>query len=316
MFRATRLLIVGATHLGRGEHREPDKALAGIVDRFCGWRPDAIAIEALPGELIDSCLRLGGPFADMRVGGVPQAAACAEAVRDLHSWDLWEARRIGQDRTRERAERVVAWCAAFEPYTALLLARRARALPATVREALDAVEAGGGEISRVAAQAAARLGIERLHPFDDHGNGAAMNDFAEEDFDEFILALHAKARDHPLVAGEAAEVRRSMERRDLWTLWRDRSSPSMVSASNELESGFFLTHGQPDELARAALAGWRARNLLMAGRLRSITGGYPGGRVLALVGHAHKGPLEEALATDQWDLDIVDVSELDRLRST
>jgi hypothetical protein len=49
----------------------------------------------------------------------------------------------------------------------------------------------------------------------------------------------------------------------------------------------------------------------MAGRLRSITGSYPGGRVLALVGHAHKGPLESALAADQWDLEIADISELD-----
>jgi hypothetical protein len=49
----------------------------------------------------------------------------------------------------------------------------------------------------------------------------------------------------------------------------------------------------------------------MAGRLRAVTGGYPGGRVLALVGHAHKGPLEAALATDRWDLEIADISELD-----
>ncbi len=50
----------------------------------------------------------------------------------------------------------------------------------------------------------------------------------------------------------------------------------------------------------------------MAGRLRAVTGEHPGGRVLALVGHAHKGPLEAALATDQWDVEIADVSELDQ----
>lgn len=81
----------------------------------------------------------------------------------------------------------------------------------------------------VAGEAAARLGLERLHPFDDHGNGAALNDLPEADFEEFIQALHAEARHHPMVAG----------------------------------------------------------------------------------GHAHKGPLEAALATDQWDLEIADISELD-----
>ena len=309
--RATQLMVVGATHLGRSEDREPGEALAGIVDRICRWRPDAIAIEALPGELIDSYLRLGGPFADMRVGGLPQAKECAEAVRGLHSWDLWEARRVGNDRTRPLSERVVGWCAAYEPYTALVLARGTDDLPEGVREALAGVEAGGDERSRVAGEAAARLGLERLHPFDDHGNGAAVGDVSESEFDEFIWALHAKAADHPLVVSDAADVRGALERGDLWALWRKRNSPEAVAASDELESGFFLTHGEPQELARLALAGWRTRNLLMAGRLRSITGAFPGGRVLALVGHAHKGPLEAALAADQWDLEIGEVSELD-----
>jgi hypothetical protein len=304
-------MILGATHLGRGDRREPVEVLEPIVDRIVRWSPDALAIEALPGELVDSYLRLAGPFAGMEVGGMPQAAACAEAVRGMHTWDLWEARAAGQDRTRELSERVVAWCAAFEPYTALLLARRTSALPSNVRAALAAVDARGDERNRVAGEAAARLGLERLHPFDDHGNGAALNDFSEAVFEEFIQALHAEAREHPLVAGEQAEVEEALERGDLWPVWRDRNSPKAVADSDDLESGFFLKLGHPHELARAALAGWRTRNLLMAGRLRSITGGYPGARVLALVGDAHKGPLEAALATDQWDLEIADISELD-----
>jgi hypothetical protein len=84
-----------------------------------------------------------------------------------------------------------------------------------------------------------------------------------------------------------------------------------VAEREELESGLFLNYGSPESLARQALAGWRTRKLLMAGRLRSITGDYPGGRVLAVVGHAHKGPLEAALATDQWDLEIADIAELE-----
>jgi hypothetical protein len=304
-------MILGTTHLGRRERREPDEALEPIIERIERWRPHALAIEALPGELVDSYLRLAGPFADMQVGGLPQAAACAEAVRGMHAWDLWQAREVGQDRTRELDERVVAWCSAFEPYTALLLARSASSLPATVRTALASVEAHGDERHRVAGEAATRLGLERLHPFDDHGHGAATNDVPEAAFEEFIVALHAKAREHPSVALGDSEVQEALDHGDLWPLWRDRNSPEAVADSDELESGFFLEHGQPPELARAALAAWRTRNLLMAGRLRSITGSYPGGRVLALVGHAHKGPLESALAADQWDLEIADISELD-----
>ena len=137
------------------------------------------------------------------------------------------------------------------------------------------------------------------------------NDFSEETFEAFIRELHTKARTHPMMTRDAAEIRTALECGDLWPLWRDRNSPEVVVESDGLESGLFLEHGKPPGMARAALADWRARNLLMGGRLRAVTGAYPGGRVLALVGHAHKGPLEAALATDQWDLEVADNSELD-----
>jgi hypothetical protein len=129
----------------------------------------------------------------------------------MHAWDLWQAREVGQDRTRELDERVVAWCSAFEPYTALLLARSASSLPATVRTALASVEAHGDERHRVAGEAATRLGLERLHPFDDHGHGAATNDVPEAAFEEFIVALHAKAREHPSVALGDSEVQEALD---------------------------------------------------------------------------------------------------------
>ena len=49
----------------------------------------------------------------------------------------------------------------------------------------------------------------------------------------------------------------------------------------------------------------------MGGRLRALTALYPGRRVLAVVGQAHKGPLETALRSGQSDVVLADVSELD-----
>lgn len=310
MMQATRLMILGSTHLGREEPRLADDALAGVVDRIVRWRPDAIAIEVLPGELIDSYLRLGGPWAGMRVGGLPQAEACAGVVQGAHT-DLWEARRIGGDPRRPLADRVVAWCAAYEPYTALLLARNAGDLGAEVGGALEAVAALGDERVRIAAAAAARLGLERLHPFDDHGDGSLFGDIAEDEYDAFIRALHATATAHPLVAGQHAAMARVRESGDLWPMLRELNSAQTVADSDELESGYFLEHGRPQQMARRALAAWRTRNLLMAARLRAVTGEHPGGRVLALVGQAHKGPLEGALGVGQWDLEIASVDELE-----
>lgn len=310
MHQPTRLLILGATHIGRGPEKEPAEALAGLVDRVVGWSPDALAIEALPGELIHAYVRLGGPWADLRVGGLPEAVACARAADALFEGDLWEARRVGADRSRALSERVVAWCAALEPYTALLLAREAQGIPDAVSLALRDVAAKGDERSRIAGGAAARLGLQRLYPFDDHSDGVAMADVEEAEHARFGRDLHAQVADHRFVHSQ--DVMAAVDEGDIWPALALRNSPSGVAESDLLESGFVLEHGSPSGLARKAHAGWRARNLLMAGRLRSVTGEHPGGRVLALVSHAHKGPLEAALGENQGDLEIADVSELDR----
>jgi hypothetical protein len=303
----SRLLVFGVTHLGRGAVLEPDEALTGIVERIVRWRPDVIAVEVLPGDLIASYLRLGGPYAGMQVGGLPQAAACAEAVRPHHDWSLWQARTIGVDPDRSPAERATAWCAAYEPYTALLYAQTALDLPAQVCAALDAVAAKGSESWRIAGAAAQRLGLDRLHPFDDHSDGAAVAGISDADHSELMAIMAESAR--PYVAGVEAELEEALSRGELWPLWRRLNTPERVAASEQLESGLFLAAATP--LARKLLAGWRTRNLLMAGRLRAVTGNHPGGRVLALVGHAHKGPMETALRTGQGDIDIADIAELD-----
>jgi len=310
MVQSTRLLILGATHLGRTGRREPDEALEGIVSRMVGWRPDAIAIEALPGELVDSYRRLGGPYADLSVGGMPAAISCAEAVRDLHSWDLWAARRVGEDRSRSVEERIIAWCAAYEPFTALLLAHRTTDLPDEVRAALDAVAATGDERVRIAGEAAVRLELERLHPFDDHSNWAAFAQVSDEEYAEGLRAVNEHARRHPQVVGLSALVEAAISDADLWPFWRRLNSPEEIDENERLESGSYVADVATGALPRKALAGWRARNLLMAAHLRSVLGEYPGGRVLALVGHSHKGPIEAALGVGQWDVELADVSEL------
>lgn len=308
----TRLLVLGVTHLGRGDEHEPATALATAVDRIAAWRPDAIAIEALPAELVGTYRRLGGPWDDLQVGGFPQAVACAEAVRGLHDWDLWQARRVGADPGRTPSERVVAWCAAYEPYTALLHAEDAVDLPAGVIEALDGVRRRGDERWRIAGAAARRLGLTRLYPFDDHSNWALLHDIADERYHAVMTPIYERARSHPGLRAQEEALATALSAGDLWPHWRNLNSPAEVADSEELESGSFLAAGD-DEIARRSLAGWRMRNLLMAGRLRAVTGEHPGGRVLAVVGQAHKGPLESALGRDQWDLEIVDVAELERV---
>lgn len=55
--RPTELLVLGIAHL---TDRVQDAALAPAIERLARWKPDVIAVEQLPGELVDAYTREGG----------------------------------------------------------------------------------------------------------------------------------------------------------------------------------------------------------------------------------------------------------------
>lgn len=286
-----------------------------MVDRLVAWEPDAVAIEALTGEQVGTMRQLGGPFEGLRVGGFPDAVACADASGFRGT--LWEARAAGGDPSAGRAHRIEAWAAAYQPHTALLLAGGAPeevdGLPAALVEGLVALREKGTEAWRVAGGVGLRRGLERLHPFDDHMQWAAWA--ADDGAHDPMMAAAGE------VAGRSAWLqhaeRMSAEAAtstDLWDQWRELNTPAAVRASDDVESGVWLEVNGHERGARRQLAAWRARNLAMAGHLRQVAGEYPGGRVLALVGAAHKGPLEVALGQGQWDIEVAQVGDLEGWR--
>ncbi|WP_404373603.1 hypothetical protein [Kytococcus sedentarius] len=284
-----------------------------LVARLASWEPDVITIEALPGEQVAMMRDLGGPYADLRVGGFPHAIACAEA--SAFTGDLWAARRAGGDARLPRAHRIDAWAAAYEPHTALLLAagrpEDVDGLALGLTEALVALRDAGTEAWRVAGAVAMERGLERLHPFDDHTHWAAFTDEDETPLVALMEAASPVAQQKPGYRLGEEVVARTLGSDDLWEQWRPLNTPEAGAALEELESGTWLDLPGHEPIARKQLAGWHARNLLMAGHLRRVTGDHPGGRVMALVGNSHKRPLEIALARGQRDVEIVDVAELD-----
>lgn len=306
------MLVVGCTHLGRGETPEPEGAVTAMVDRLAAWEPDAVAIETLTGEQVGTMRQLSGPFEGLRVGGFPDAVACAEASGFRGT--LWEARAAGRDPSAGRAHRIEAWAAAYEPHTALLLAggrpEDVAGLPAALAERLVALREKGTEAWRVAGEVAQRHGLQRLHPFDDHMHWAAWADDGGAHDAMMAAAAEVAGRSAWLQHAERISAEAATAT-DLWDQWRELNSPAAVHASDDLESGVWLEAAGHEREARRQLAGWRARNLSMAGHLRQVAGEYPGGRVLALVGAAHKGPLEAALAQGQWDVEVAEAGELE-----
>jgi pheromone shutdown protein TraB len=71
---------------------------------------------------------------------------------------------------------------------------------------------------------------------------------------------------------------------------------------------FFRTE-LPSKIDRARVALWEARNLNIAGRIRAASAWHPGGRVLVVIGAAHKPFLDLYLA-QMMDIQVVQLGDV------
>ena len=72
----------------------------------------------------------------------------------------------------------------------------------------------------------------------------------------------------------------------------------------DLQWGSFLRSNLADQIDRSHLALWEVRNLQIAANIRRLTAEHPGGRVLVIIGAAHK-PFLESYLQQMADIDVV-----------
>ncbi|WP_193107110.1 DUF5694 domain-containing protein [Brachybacterium sp. FME24] len=298
----TELLIVPTAHLTA---ELPDSVVAPARNRLARWRPDLVAIEALPGHLVVEYELRGGTFGGFEVGGALDAWRGA-ALLGATPGEVWSARRAAMAHGTPLDERVLAWLRAREPINALLLPYADARLASPIMDFLDELSSRPRETVSIGASIARRLGHDHVAHVDDH-TGVENIDPLPEGFEAELTAFREQ------VSGllEAATSPRRIAD-NLWAQWRFHSSTDVRRDLERLESAERLAAGSDTpRLRRVMLANWRARNLAMAARLRSATAAVPGGRVLFVVGSAHEVPLRTALGSDQHDLRLVELAELE-----
>ncbi len=102
----TEVLVLGTAHLN---HETTDTALALTLHRLEAWRPQAMAVELLPGEVIQG-YRLEGPsYKDLRLGGYTTALRLEAEAKRYRSWTRSEAEAVALRGDTPSAERVLAW---------------------------------------------------------------------------------------------------------------------------------------------------------------------------------------------------------------
>ncbi|MCX7358721.1 MAG: DUF5694 domain-containing protein [Alphaproteobacteria bacterium] len=325
--KATQILVIGTPHLsGTPENFDP-AVLEPLLARLQAFHPDAIAIEALPGRTIDQLWtwRESYPSAAQSYGG--RSMALSGISRGLIGMDMPQAdaeiRRVLADwpasPTPVQRRRLAAlFAAAGDPSSAIVQWWR---LDESERIADDSVSrllaeqlntystpARRNENELIAARLAVRLGQERVYAMDDQSDDVApgfeedITAFTEQPWMAQLMADPGftplrEAGQHLTTPDEALATYRFV---NSWRAGRTDASGQWLNMINR-ES--------PNDVGRARVAAWEVRNLRQIANIREVSARHPGGRILVIVGSAHK-PWFDAYLSMMSDVEVVDAARV------
>lgn len=312
----TEVLVLGTAHLSGMPASFAPEHLAPVLDRLAAWKPDAISIEALSGPQCDELRRYDAfmpgtakqycwdPAAAQEAVGFDMAAATIEAARLLKAWPAAPT-------PAQRRRLAAVFLAGGERASALVQWLR---LPADERRAGDGLSAdmaallAKGPTQRnedylLAAALAARLGLERVYPTDDHTADLSVPD--EPGYGEALQRIWKGAAAKRLAANKAEEAKLGTPAGTLG-YYRYLNAPDQPQVVFDSDFGAALNDRTPELYGRRYAAWWEVRNLRMVANIRAIAVPRPGMRVLAVVGASHRGYFE-AYLRQMHDVRVADI---------
>lgn len=309
----SQVLVLGTVHLSQLPKTFNPAALEGVLQRLEKFKPDIITIESLPGEECDLAARqpakygpdyCGSTDAAKAATGLDLTAAIAAVRNTLKTWPAQPS--PAQRRhlaalflaANERASAYVQWLQLPAPER-----RAGDGLDAALVNQLNKLAGNNNEDYQIAARLAARLGLPRVHPVDNHtGDNIEVADVKafgasiESAWKAGGAALQAQDKRYDATALEA----------DLLPLYRQINQPAdlLVRADGNVRAA--LRAKSPEGYPQMWVAGWEIRNLRMVANIRETFRERPGARVLSIVGVTHK-PWFDAWLGQLQGVDIVDV---------
>jgi len=313
-----KVLVLGSVHLREAPDDFDPAVLDGLLDRLAAFDPQIITIEALSGEECDFVSRYPEIYGD-------DYCASTEVARAATGLDIPAAIARVDDVLADWPERPTP--AQRRELASLFLAAGDRAsayvqwlrLPEAERHAGDGLDDSLVALLRdistrrnesylIGARLAARLGLERVHPVDNH-TGDNL-DIAEDDVPAFARALReawdaGRARFDMREEEEHALLRAG----DLLPLYRFVNDPGHLRKLAEINVHATMSATSGGDYPRIWVAGWEVRNLRMVANIRKTFHGDPDARVLSIVGASHKPWFDDWLGQLQG-VEIVDALEV------
>jgi len=313
------VLVLGSVHLSQMPDSFNPESLQPVLARLAAFKPDIITIEAIPGESCAMMARNPAVYAPQDIAPYCNDTRAARAATGL---DIPAA-------TAAVKQALAHWPTQPTPIqrrhlAALLLATGDNAsaltqwlqLPKAERHAgdglddalvarLDGLLTENGEDLQIAARLAARLGLQRVFPVDDHtGDNVDV-----PDVQAYIRAIrNAWASAEGKVSANRKQQEALSRSGDMLALYRFINQPDVLRAQIDADMGAAMREDSPGHQARIYVAGWETRNLRMVANVRAAFRERPGARVLCIVGATHK-PWFDSLLGQMQGVQIVDAEK-------
>lgn len=312
----TQMMTLASVHLsGQSWQRDWLDALRG---RIVAWRPQLITIENLSGSQCEQMRQQPGRFAEaydtyctdatpfQRRLKLTQPEAEARAEQRLAAWPR-------EPSPAQRRELAMLFLAAGEPGSAMVQWLR---LPEAERRAGDTLSADAikhlargarmNESIDIAAEVAARVGLERLHAVDDHTSDALFSS-ADPAYEAWQQARYEAIIPTAQLTQRAELEKQVRDGKTLLAYYRALNAAKAMDETIQLDFGGALNDPHPQRFGRQYVGWWETRNLRMAANIREAISRTPGIRVLNLVGASHK-PWYDQWARQMSDVEVVDAA--------
>jgi hypothetical protein len=314
------VLVLGSPHLSQLPSSFDATNLQLLNERLAGWRPQAIAIEALSGAQCDFLRRYPHRYKDTvdsycwdpaparAATGLDVAAATVEAEQLLAA--------LPADPSSSQRRRLAAlFLAAGEQASAIVQWLRlpegerhsGDGLDDALVQRLHTLERKRDESYLIAARVAARLGHERVYAMDDHTADNVIAD--EKAYGEVIMKVWNNPAAQKRKRMNQAQQERLGTPEDVLAMYRAHNAPGMGRLVFDGDFGAALNEQSTQRFGRGYVGYWETRNLRMASNIRDVMAARPGIRMLVVVGSSHKGYLE-AYLHQMHDVRIVDTAPL------
>jgi hypothetical protein len=318
------VLVLGSVHLSGMSKEFKPASLEPVLARIAAFRPDVITIENIPGEGCDLLARHPAGYppdnvapycnetgAAKKATGLDVPAAIAEVNRTLAQWPA-------QPTPAQRRHLAALFLAANDPSSAVVqwlqLPQAEQRAGDGLDDALVALLAKRGsrnnESDQIAARLAARLGLQRVYPIDDHtGDNVTVAD--EDAYGKAVQAAWEAARSKAKPMRDREDELKKGG--DMLALYRYVNSPEVMRVAIDADFGAAMRDPSPQHYGQLYVAGWETRNLRMVANIRAAFRERPGARVLSIVGSSHKPWFDDLLGRMQG-VDIVDAEKILRDR--